>query len=265
MCFDSKYPGKLPLPEDFSLRDTLNCGQCFRWNEQPDGSFSGWAGNRHASLIQIKNTLFLSDSDTAFWEDYLDLKADYREWKEQFKQDPALSLAIDYCGGIRILRQDLWETTISFIISANNNIPRIKGIINRLCTLFGEDGSFPTPDKLASLTVEDLIPIRAGFRAKYILDAAAKITSGEVNLTALDALPLEKAEHELRKINGIGPKVAQCVLLYSLHRLDAFPIDTWMKKVLERYYPNGLPDWINPRGVAQQYLFHYVRSLPSDD
>ena len=254
-----QLPYRLPLPPGFSLRDTLTCGQCFRWKENPDGSFSGFAGSRAATLCQQEDTLFLSDAETAFWQHYLDLDEDYNRWKEAFAADPTLREAAAFCGGIRILRQDPWEALLSFIISANNNIPRIQGIIGRLCEHFGEGGGFPSAQRLAGETAESLAPLRAGFRAKYILDAAGKVASGEVDLEQVAALPLPEAEAELRRISGIGPKVAQCALLYGFHRLDAFPVDTWMKKVLARYYPEGFPEWVSPRGVAQQYLFHYIR------
>ena len=168
-------------------------------------------------------------------------------------------MAVEKCGGIRILRQQPWETVISFIISANNNIPRIRGIIDRLCTGFGTDGCFPTPEQLAVQTPETLSPLRAGFRTKYILDAARKVADGTLCLDQLADMPLQQAREQLMTVNGIGPKVAECILLYGFHRLDAFPVDTWIKKVLCQCYPDGFPEWIAPKGVAQQYLFHYIR------
>ena len=251
----------LSLPEGFSLRDTLLCGQCFRWNEE-DGVFTGWAGNRKASLYQRQNTLFLTDPDTTFWKNYLDLDEDYAGWNAGFRKDPTLFETVKAVGGIRILRQDPWETLVSFIISANNNIPRIKGIIERLCAAFGEDGAFPSPDRLAALSEEDLAPIRAGFRAKYILDAAKKVASGSLDLNAAGYLPDQALRDALRSVSGVGPKVAECVLLYGFHRLDAFPVDTWIKKALAFFYPTGFPETLHPKGVAQQVLFHYIRTFP---
>ena len=251
----------LSLPEGFSLRDTLLCGQCFRWNEE-DGVFTGWAGNRKASLYQRQNTLFLTDPDTTFWKNYLDLDEDYAGWNAGLRKDPTLFEAVKAAGGIRILRQDPWETLVSFIISANNNIPRIKGIIERLCAAFGENSAFPSPNRLAALSEEDLAPIRAGFRAKYILDAAKKVASGSLDLNAAKLLPDQALRDALRSVSGVGPKVAECVLLYGFHRLEAFPIDTWIKKVLAFYYPAEFPETLHPKGVAQQYLFHYIRTVP---
>ncbi len=249
----------LPLPHGFSLRDTLLCGQCFRWEENAGGSFTGWAGAHHATLYQQGDTLLVTGSDPDFWEEYLDLREDYDGWKTTFSADRTLSAAIEKCGGIRILRQQPWETVISFIISANNNIPRIRGIIDRLCSGFGEDGHFPTPQQLAVQTPETLAPVRAGFRTKYILDAAQKVADGTLNLDEISSMPLDDARKQLMTVKGIGPKVAECILLYGFHRLDAFPIDTWIKKILCRCYPDGFPEWIVPKGVAQQYLFHYIR------
>lgn len=254
---------RLPLPAGFSLRDTLNCGQCFRWKEDSDGVFSGFAGSRKAFLQQTGDLLLLSDPDVGFWQSYLDLDEEYPTWNDSFGADETLRAAVQFCGGIRILRQEPWEALVSFIISANNNIPRIQGIIQRLCGYFGEEEGFPSAERLAGESVESLGVLRAGFRARYILDAAEKVASGQVDLGEIAALPLPEAEAALRQINGVGPKVAQCALLYGFHRLEAFPVDTWMKKVLSRYYPEGFPDWVSPRGVAQQYLFHYIRHLDS--
>lgn len=250
----------------FSLKDTLNCGQCFRWEEQPDGSFHGIVNGRNITVLQEGDILFLPDigeEELPFWQEYFDLGTDYAALKKQFSKDPTLSLACEKAGGIRLLRQDPWETLCSFIISQNNNIPRIKMIIARLCEQFGENTgngyAFPSAAALAGCTVEDLAPLKAGFRAKYILDAARKVVSGELDLAALNEMPLEEARVQLMKIYGVGPKVAECALLYGFHRLDAFPVDTWIKKALQRYYPDGFPDFAEPKGIAQQFLFHYIR------
>ena len=256
---------KLNIPE-FSLKDTLNCGQCFRWEELPDGSFRGIVGGRSISVRQLGDDVLLDgidESETAFWRNYFDLDTDYCSLRSLFSKDPTLKLACEKAGGIRLLQQDPWETLCSFIISQNNNIPRIKMIIGRLCEQFGEpvgNGfAFPTPQTLAECSVEDLAPLKAGFRAKYILDAARKIASGELDLGLLSEMPLEEARQQLMSIYGVGPKVAECALLYGFHRLDAFPVDTWIKKALARYYPDGFPDFAQPKGVAQQFLFHYIR------
>ena len=249
----------------FSLRDTLNCGQCFRWEEQPDESFRGIINGKAVVARQEDDLLFLdaAEEERSFWRSYFDLDTDYDTMRHCFSADTTLKLACEKAGGIRLLRQDPWETLCSFIISQNNNIPRIKGIITRLCEQFGEptkDGyTFPSPEALAGRSIEDLAPLRAGFRAKYILDAADKVSSGRLNLTALAEMPLDEARTQLMTIHGVGPKVAECALLYGFHRLEAFPVDTWIRKALTRYYPDGFPDFAEPRGVAQQFLFHYIR------
>lgn len=248
---------------EFSLRDTLGCGQCFRWDEREDGSFSGIVGGRRVIARQDGGSVVLDGGEEEFWRRYFDLETDYGALIEKFSADPTLKLACEKAGGIRLLRQEPWETLCSFIISQNNNIPRIKGIIGRLCETFGEEieggFAFPSPEVLAGRTVEELAPLRAGFRAKYILDAAEKVADGRLDLQALESMPLEEARAQLMTIQGVGPKVAECALLYGLHRLEAFPVDTWIKKALARYYPEGFPELAEPRGVAQQFLFHYIR------
>ena len=162
-----------------------------------------------------------------------------------------------------------WETLCSFIISQNNNIKRIKGIIERLCRLFGQPigdsgfFSFPTPETLAAATAEHLAPLRCGFRARYLIDAAQKVCYGQVRLDAIPSMPMEEARRELMQICGVGPKVADCVLLFGFHRLECCPMDVWMKRVFAVLYPNGLPDCARDfAGIAQQYLFHYARTCP---
>ena len=258
-----------------SLDLTLDCGQAFRW-EKNNGIWSAVVKDKYIEVSQspdLKTLTFYNTSPEDFekiWVKYFDLERDYDKYLEVLKQDTNIASAIDEFYGIRILRQDPWETICSFIISQNNNIPRIKGIIDRLCESFGspikaKDGqirySFPTPECLAGLTVEDLAPLRAGFRAKYILDAAKKISDGTVNIDKIFDLSLDKAEEELIKVKGIGKKVAQCSLLYGFNMLDAFPEDVWVKRIMSEMYPNGLPACTkNIRGIAQQYLFHWRRN-----
>ena len=198
------------------------------------------------------------------WKGYFDLDRDYNRILASYT-DESLVAACKAYPGIRILKQDEWEAICSFIISANNNIPRIKGIIERFCCEFGEkvgDGyTFPTAQRIAELTVEDLAPIRAGFRAKYIIDASQKIASKEVDIEKVKALPFDQAKAELLKIKGVGEKVAQCALLYGFGRVDAFPIDVWVKRILAELYPDGFPaEYRETQGIAQQYLFHWRRN-----
>ena len=250
---------------DFSLVETLESGQCFRYRELPDGFYEVRAGRRRGEFRAEGETLVCravpGTEFEQFWRNYFDLDFDYAGVKELLRADPVLSEAMKVCGGIHILRQEPFETLITFIISQNNNIPRIKGIVARLCEAYGE-GGFPSPERLAELDIPDLACLRAGFRVKYILDAAKKVAAGEVNLTVLSALPYEEAEAELCKISGVGEKVAACTLLFGARQLDAFPVDVWMKKALAAFYPDG---FCKERcggfaGIAQQYLYHYARN-----
>lgn len=259
---------------DFSLRDTLDCGQCFRFDEQPDGSFAGFAGDKFLRVWQPEETslLFYDTTPKVFetvWRRYFDLDFDYPGVKAALsKLHPALCDACAFAPGIRILNQDPWEALCTFILSQNNNIKRIKGIVARLCEAFGEPlpgggRAFPRPEALSNLCKEDLAPLRCGFRDAYLLDAAQKVSSGEVSLQTLTDAPLEEARARLQAIRGVGPKVAECALLYGLHRLSAFPMDVWMKRAMETLFPGvSVSDFGEYAGVAQQYIFHYSRLHP---
>ena len=253
--------------ECFDVGLCLDCGQAFRWKQNEAGE---WYGIAHGKSLRIKQegktVTFFNTTQEDFsnvWQKYFDLERNYEEIIALYTEENLKTACTEY-PGIRILKQDEWEAICSFIISANNNIPRIKGIIERLCETFGEDTgngySFPSPEALAGLTVEDLAPLRAGFRAKYILDAAKKISSGEVDIEKIKTLPFDEAKAELLKIKGVGEKVAQCSLLYGFGRIEAFPVDVWVKRIVEELYPQGLPSCIEgTQGIAQQYLFHWRR------
>lgn len=261
-------PLHIALPH-FDLARTLDCGQAFRWEQLPAGAFHGVAFGRALTVRQEGSDLFFSCSEADFtqiWRPYFDLGRDYDALLETFRADAVMREAIAASPGIRILRQEPWEALCSFILSQNNHIPRIKGIVRRLCEGFGDalgggDFSFPPPERLAGLTVADLAPLRAGFRAGYLLDAAQKVASGEVGLAALSTLELDQARAVLQRIRGVGPKVAECTLLYGCGRMEAFPADVWMKRVLAECYPGGLPACIlGNQGIAQQYLFDWRRT-----
>lgn len=256
---------------DCDLDEIFDCGQCFRWDRNNDGSWSGVAHGRTLRAAMQGGTLMLYGVDKAefegIWHEYFDLGRDYGAVKRRLSADPVLAKAAEYSPGIRILRQEPWETLCSFIISQNNNIPRIKGIISRLCENFGEDiggaYSFPSAETIARLMPGDLAPLRCGFREKYILDAARRVASGEIDLAALGNMPLTQARQTLETIKGVGPKVADCTLLFGCGRIECFPVDVWIKRVLACFYPGGFPEEYMPfGGIAQQYLFNYARSCP---
>jgi len=252
----------------FSISLCLDCGQAFRW-ENNNGIWHGVVKNKVLDIENTSQGILLHATVEEFnnvWHDYFDLGRDYERILSTFKEDKNLSLAINEFCGIRILNQDPWEALCSFIISQNNNIPRIKGIIKRLCENFGEplggvNYSFPSAETIAQLSLDDLAPLRAGFRNKYILDAAQKVASGEVDINNLKNMPIEEARNELIKIKGVGAKVAECALLYGCGHIDAFPVDVWVKRVMAEMYEDGLPECTKGvRGIAQQYLFHWRRN-----
>ena len=248
--------------KDFELADTLDCGQAFRWAAKENGKgYTGYFLDRFLELDDTGDTIiFRNTSESDFnnvWRDYFDLDTDYTYLKELFSQDETMKKACEYAGGIRLLRQNSWETICSFIISQNNNIPRIKKIISNMCEHYG---GFPAAEMLAAETPESIDFLKTGFRAKYIIDAAQKVASGTLKPDETALKPLDEARNELMTVKGIGPKVADCVLLFGMYRTDAFPIDVWIKRAMAEYYPNGFPEKFDKyKGIAQQYLFHYIR------
>lgn len=256
------------------LGETLDCGQSFRWRDNGDGSFTGVAYEKLVTVtiqngdLHIENT---TEQDfEKIWRNYFDLDLDYDSIRSSIGEiHPVLKEASAYAPGIRILRQEPWEALCTFIISQNNNIKRIKGIVDRLCTTFGNKigdtdfYTFPTAENLAKLTPDDLAPLRAGFRNKYIIDASQKVATGEVDLEKCKNVPYDDARAELCKIKGVGNKVADCTLLFGMHRIEAFPIDVWMRRAMERLFPNMTgEDFGKYAGIAQQYIFHYARMHP---
>lgn len=261
----------------FNLAQTLDCGQCFRWTMQPANGaqqlYFGIVDARPLTIAQSENGIVTLYNTTLqdvndFWLEYFDFNRDYSYIKTLLSTDETLKTASDFAPGIRVLKQQPWETLCSFIMSQNNNIKRIKGIIAKLCECFGEEitsghYAFPSAEVLAKLSLEDLAPLKSGFRARYLLDAATKVANGEIDLPSLYTLPLPEAEKELTKIVGVGVKVAQCVLLYGFGRIECFPIDVWIKRAMVTLFPNGLPEYaLAYAGIAQQYIFHYARNSP---
>lgn len=248
----------------------LDCGQSFRFRLEEDGSFFGVALGRILRLRQVPDgILFYDMSEEEFhssWADYFDLKTDYEALKEAYRADEVLQRAVAYAGGIRVLCQEPFETLISFLISQNNNIPRIKNSVEQLCRRLGtplseEYYAFPTPEQMASASLDTYAGLGLGYRDSYLVDCVQRIADGRLRMDEISRMELEKARETLRTVKGVGPKVAECVLLFGFHRLEAFPVDTWVKKALSRYYPQGFPEQYGASaGVAQQFLFHYIRT-----
>lgn len=257
------------------LSKTLFCGQAFRWERREEGYF-GVARSRALSVEESREGVLLRGVDRqeyeAMWRDYFDLSRDYDAVNARYLSDPVLKQGMEYASGIRVLNQEPFETLISFIISANNNIGRITGIIKRLCALAGEEiarevYAFPDACAIARLSESDLTGIGAGYRAPYILKSARMAAEG-CDISALSALPYEEAIERLLRFPGVGRKVADCVALFSLGFTQAFPLDVWMKRVLAELYgvseAGEVRRCIDERfgeyaGIAQQYLFYYAR------
>ncbi len=272
---------------DFSVFSTFDCGQCFRFdpveNSEYGIEYSGVARGRKIGFAQNEpGEVFIigaTKSDFPLWENYLALDVDYDSMNEAMvlgvPEGPdreMMKRAVAASRGIRILRQDRWEALCSFIVSQNNNIPRIKKIISALCEKYGRDiggaYDFPTAKALYEAGEEAIFALRTGFRAKYITDAAG-VVSGDPDFLGRVAAAKEYADAEslLVSIKGVGPKVAACTLLFGFERYDAFPVDVWIKKVLAKRFSEGFDYHVfgSAAGVAQQYLFYFERYLGGDD
>ena len=274
--------------DSFNLKHIFECGQCFRWNENDDGSYTGVVKN---GVINVKkdgeNIIFSGMCDgnlEAIVEDYFDLQNNYNDIKEKLsKIDNYMKISTEFGEGIRILHQDLWECIISFIISANNNIPRIKKIIERISEKYGNkiefDGNeyytFPTPEQLSKASIEDLRKLGLGFRDKRVYNTTKMINEKSFNLDNIEKLDDSSfIEEELVKLDGVGPKVANCIMLFSLKRYDVFPIDVWVRRVMNDLYIHNEDEdkvskkvlkllaeekFLGIQGLAQQYLFYWKR------
>lgn len=255
------------------LAATLFCGQSFVWDISEDGHYIGTAANYCVSVYEENDFLFLekldgeffTESEVSFWWHYFALDIDYPALLGKFCKNKKLCACVEDNPGIRVLRQPFFDTLLSFIISQNNHLARITSIVKRLKTDFGTNlgngqFTFPRPEELAALSLEDLAGLRAGFRAKYLLDAAKKVASGEVSFAKISLLNDDDARKELMKIVGVGTKVADCVLLYSLRRNRIVPMDVWMKRAMSQVFPKGMPSVAKGyEGIAQQYVFCWAR------
>ena len=284
---EQKY--KLRNVESFELRDIFECGQCFRWNKLEDGSYTGVFKNNVLNVKKNKDEIIFEgiceNEIQQTVENYFDLNRNYEKIKEQLsKIDQNMKKSIEYGNGIRILNQDLWETIISFIISANNNIPRIKGIIERLSEKYGDEikykenkyYTFPTPEQLKNVTVEEYRKLGLGFRDIRLYETTKMILNKQVDIENMKNNPNTiEVREELLKLSGVGPKVADCILLFSdLKRFEVFPIDVWVRRVMnDLYIKNEDETKVNKKqiekianekfgdlaGLAQQYLFYWRR------
>ena len=259
----------------------FDCGQCFRFNKNLEKNvWEGVAFGEYAAFSQDDKNIYTETSErrenAKLWEHFLALDCDYDEVQmsilSAFKCDDIIKRAMAVGDGIRILRQDFHETLISFIISQNNNIPRIMGIVERISRDFGEKiiapdkrefYTFPTANALFSAGTDAIFERKTGFRAKYIFDAARREVENDTDGGKIIEMSSADALNELCKISGVGPKVANCVMLFGLDKTDAFPVDVWIKKVIAKYFPSGLEtDKLGPYGgVAQQYLFYFERYM----
>jgi len=244
-----------------------------------ENKYSLIAYDRYIELAQLDEDLIeISCDDEGYnkiWKNYFDLEYDYGAIVDQLENGPDefLKKAAIYGKGIRILRQEPFETLISFIISQNKNIPSIKACIERICQVYGkrkEDPvtgiiyyTFPVPEKLAEAKQEDLRALKLGYRDEYIIEASRAVSGGKLDLEALKISSHEEAVKALKNIRGIGDKVANCISLYGLHHIEAFPVDVWMKRVLYDYYDNkfDLSKYHGYAGIVQQYMFYYIRHV----
>lgn len=257
---------------NFSLRQICDSGQCFRMREEADGSYTIIANADFLRMEQCGEEVTFQCSEEDYetiWKEYFDLNTDYAKFIRAIDADDScLQAAADFGSGIRILKQDVWEMIITFIISQQNNIKRIRKCIDTICERYGEkqlapDGtmfySFPAPESLAKASEEEFCSCNLGYRSKYLVQTSRVIAEGEFALQRLEKLDYPRAKAELLKLSGIGSKVADCICLFGLHMLDAFPIDTHIIKVLEEHYPKGFPFEKYPgfAGVLQQYIFYF--------
>ena len=272
----------------FEPKHIFECGQCFRWNEQDDGSYIGVFGNSVLNVKKVNNDIILCGNLDGNIKEictkYFDLDTDYNKIKEKLSEiDDNVKNSIKYGEGIRILKQDKWETLISFIISANNNIPRIKKIIEKISEKYGKEiiwrgnkyYAFPTPEELSKATIEDLRNLGLGFRDKRVYETTKMIVCKKISLEELEKIEDSNIlREELNKFPGVGDKVADCIMLFSMRRFDVFPIDVWVRRVMNELYIKNEDEtkvkkedirklaekkYSNLAGIAQQYLFYWKR------
>ncbi|MBO5279125.1 MAG: DNA-3-methyladenine glycosylase 2 family protein [Lachnospiraceae bacterium] len=257
---------------NFSLSQICRSGQCFRMEEKEDHTMVIIAGDRYLEARQQGEECCFYCEETEFedfWKEYFDLENDYAVYTERINPNDAyLRQAVGYGSGIRILRQELWEMIVSFLISQQNNIVRIRRCIKNICEHYGDihvNGrgevyyGFPKPEVLAELQDDDLKACNLGYRSKYVVRAARSVVSGEIDLETVSRLPYCKAREALLSLYGVGEKVADCICLFALHHLQAFPVDTHIQQAMQAHYRRGFPKrrYQGFQGVIQQYIFYY--------
>lgn len=255
----------------------FDCGQCFRFKNS-ENVFTGVISETVVELYEENEEYIIKTSGNIseeMLEEYFDLKRDYKEIEEFLKNDESMKVAMEFGRGIRILKQDFFETLLTFIYSQRSNIPKIAKCVEETAKLFGNKitykneiyYTFPTPEQMKGITEKDLESVKCGYRAPYIIDAVNKINSGEINPEELKKLSYEKVKQKLLTIKGVGDKVADCICLFSFGFFDAFPTDTWIKKAMDQLYNINDKDIKEKSedmfgkycGIAQQYLFYYLR------
>lgn len=271
---------------DFDPKHIFECGQCFRWMAEEDGSYTGVAKGKVINVSRENDTVYIKNSSLKdfndIWKDYFDLNTDYTKIKNILKNmDKHLEKATEFGWGIRILRQDPWEMIISFIISSNNRIPMIQRAIGNLSRQYGtyigqyngvDYYDFPTPEQLNKASIEDIRACSTGFRDKYIKSTTEAVINNNDDVYKYNSLSTEECRKELMKFNGIGPKVCDCIALFGMQKYDTFPVDVWVKRVMQEFYVDddmslpkmrtyAIDKFGDLSGFAQQYLFYYAREL----
>ena len=271
---------------DFNPKHIFECGQCFRWKLEEDGSYTGVAKGRILNISIENDKIYLNNTNledfNSIWYNYFDLGTDYTKIKNELrKMDKHLDKACHFGWGIRILKQDGWEMLISFIISSNNRIPMIQRAIDNLSRKYGQfignyNGkdyySFPTPEELSKASQEEIRSCQTGFRDKYIKSTSDSVVSNNENVSEYTSLSTDECLKALLRFNGVGPKVADCIALFGMQKYDTFPVDVWVKRVMQEFYvadEMSLPKirkfavdkFGDLSGFAQQYLFYYAREL----
>lgn len=249
-----------------SLKDTIPSGQSFRYTNNED-LWTVVAGvDKDIKTISVTQDNIIDIEKNPFWRNYFDMDTDYDAMKKEFsKVSPIMKKACEYAPGIHILNQDSWEALCSFVVSQNNNIKRIMAIVDRMCTTFGPKVGnvfgFPKAEILAGCTEQSLRDVGLGFRAPYIINVSTAVAEKKIDLNYIKTCNIDEARKVLMQVKGVGPKVADCALLFGCHRLDCFPLDVWMKKVMNTYFEGCGPEIFGQyAGLAQQYLFHWART-----